>query len=676
MAFPLIPPEIQFFDSSGSPLVGGTVTFRDPSTNNLIDTYPTADDADAGTNANANPLTLNARGAAADGIYLPDGTVYRVILADAEGNNIWTEDDVLAPRRGELLAAEETAAGVTPTDMAYPVGNARRYGAVGDGATDDSTAITNWLSVGQQGIPLTIDHGTYVCSTWTQFSVSSDLYIKSNGDAIIQGTASDDFLRANGGGIDIEGVGFNQWNHVIQNDTADSGTTAFLNVRYCRFTNVNLYCIYIERAIDRFNISDNRFETISTGCVLIGTDTYANQDTWRRGIVSRNHAKDINNSGAGNAHFLLFLGRDCIASDNYIENVTSNTGEAWGIYFKSRYGSIHGNVIRSVQSTSSNSIGINVKGDDRSTTTGTQGFATTVHGNTLIGPAATSGNVLAIQLACEDVQAYNNYMEGWILGVVTTGGGDNISINDNTFIGVNTSAGTYGINANHYGDNFLVSGNNIDTCDNAVRVADNGTGDVTNWSFTGNTAYNCGTSAFEVLTSSQAINNLSITDNNVDTATSFLNVGNVNGLSVTGNQWSNLSGGNETIFTVTLPNPQNIYVADNGPFEVQTTDGTITSIARWDFPDNTAVMAEYEVIGMESDGSDRALYRDGGLFYVDGGNLTQQGSTYNLATAIESDATWGGASFVVSGDGLFLRVTGVASQTINWKCTYKISSIN
>ena len=97
MAFPLINPTPQFFDSSGSPLASGTIEFRNPSTDALINSYPTADDADAQTSANDNPLTLNARGEAENGLYLEDGVKYKVRLKDSDGDTVWTQDDVQCP---------------------------------------------------------------------------------------------------------------------------------------------------------------------------------------------------------------------------------------------------------------------------------------------------------------------------------------------------------------------------------------------------------------------------------------------------------------------------------------------------------------------------------------------------------------------------------------------------
>lgn len=51
--------------------------------------------------------------------------------------------------------AAEIAASVTPTNYYYPTGNVIRYGATGDGVTDDTTALQNALNVAQQVYILT-----------------------------------------------------------------------------------------------------------------------------------------------------------------------------------------------------------------------------------------------------------------------------------------------------------------------------------------------------------------------------------------------------------------------------------------------------------------------------------------------------------------------------------------
>lgn len=46
------------------------------------------------------------------------------------------------------ITQAESNAGVVPVNLIYPVGHVLRYGAVLDNATDDTTALTNWLKVG------------------------------------------------------------------------------------------------------------------------------------------------------------------------------------------------------------------------------------------------------------------------------------------------------------------------------------------------------------------------------------------------------------------------------------------------------------------------------------------------------------------------------------------------
>jgi hypothetical protein len=66
--------------------------------------------------------------------------------------------------------AQETANSVTPTNFHYPFGDVRRYGAVGDGSTDDTTAIQNAIdAVGDDGEVMFPDTGSgaYVFTTVT-----------------------------------------------------------------------------------------------------------------------------------------------------------------------------------------------------------------------------------------------------------------------------------------------------------------------------------------------------------------------------------------------------------------------------------------------------------------------------------------------------------------------------
>ena len=97
--------------------------------------------------------------------------------------------------------------------------------------------------------------------------------------------------------------------------------------------------------------------------------------------------------------------------------------------------------------------------------------------------------------------------------------------------------------------------------------------------------------------------------------------------------------------------------------QTDTTDATGTSIWSFTMPENSALSVEARVTAMESDGSDRNYYHIAGLFYRNGGNATQQGSTATIVTPIESDAT-PTVEFSVSGTDVRLRWNGIAGE--NW----------
>lgn len=75
--------------------------------------------------------------------------------------------------------AAEIAAGVTPTDTSYPAGDVRRYGAVGDGVTDDTAACQSWASVGG-GHKLTAVAGE-------QYAISGTVAVVSKTTAYLYG---------------------------------------------------------------------------------------------------------------------------------------------------------------------------------------------------------------------------------------------------------------------------------------------------------------------------------------------------------------------------------------------------------------------------------------------------------------------------------------------------------
>jgi hypothetical protein len=155
MTTPLLAvPLFRVFDTAGLPLAGGKVyTYAAGTTINKA-TYSDA----AGATPNANPVILDSTGAAT--IRLGSGG-YKIVVKDASDNTQWTVDNIYSSYlSGADVAAliypqtaAESSASITPTYYNYQYGDLRRYGAVGDGSTDDSTAFQKAVTLGYVRIP-------------------------------------------------------------------------------------------------------------------------------------------------------------------------------------------------------------------------------------------------------------------------------------------------------------------------------------------------------------------------------------------------------------------------------------------------------------------------------------------------------------------------------------------
>lgn len=106
MAFPILgTPKPQFFDSSGDLLVSGTLSILEPTNDTNKTYYPTADDADAGTNGASGDITLNARGEPDNALFGVNGEKYKIVLKDSGGTTIYTVDDIQLPLGGPGLTS-------------------------------------------------------------------------------------------------------------------------------------------------------------------------------------------------------------------------------------------------------------------------------------------------------------------------------------------------------------------------------------------------------------------------------------------------------------------------------------------------------------------------------------------------------------------------------------------
>ncbi len=106
-------------------------------------------------------------------------------LDDQSGNRANDMDRSVpgTPTNGAPLhsrSAAEIAAGITPLNFTHPPGNVLRYGAAGDGSTDDTTAVTNALLVVKSGgtAPIVFPAGfTFKITTYCQIYSNTTIHL-------------------------------------------------------------------------------------------------------------------------------------------------------------------------------------------------------------------------------------------------------------------------------------------------------------------------------------------------------------------------------------------------------------------------------------------------------------------------------------------------------------------
>lgn len=170
--------------------------------------------------ANANPVVADAEGVFPP-IYLDPSLVYKLTLQTSADVLIYTIDPVNDQLFSQAIiagylyprTAAEIAAGVTPTNYAYPPLNVRRYGAVGDFepstglGTDDATAIQSALTIARHvtgGAEVLFPPGRYLVGS---IAVAYDATLNPGSGHIVlgvggtPGTAENIIIRGEGAEI-------------------------------------------------------------------------------------------------------------------------------------------------------------------------------------------------------------------------------------------------------------------------------------------------------------------------------------------------------------------------------------------------------------------------------------------------------------------------------------------
>jgi hypothetical protein len=266
----------QFFSDNGIPLSGGLLYTYAAGTTTPATTYT----SNTGLTANSNPIVLNSAGRVPYEIWLTEGSSYKFILKTSTNVTIGTYDNIAggndatalntfiadlantsSATKGDFLVGfkQSTASGVFANAVGKTVHqklqdliSVKDFGAVGDGTTNDTTAIqnaVNAVSSSPAGGTLYFPQGTYLTS---KITIGPNITLDGGGCIVkavagqnyifsITGTANitiRDFVFDATGMSDVGGTG-GLPQSVLYIDVA-VGPCSNILVDNCRFTNIPL----------------------------------------------------------------------------------------------------------------------------------------------------------------------------------------------------------------------------------------------------------------------------------------------------------------------------------------------------------------------------------------------------------------------------------------------------
>jgi hypothetical protein len=537
------------------------------------------------------------------------------------------------------------------------------YGSILDGVADDTVPIKNWIRSGKELVGV---ERVALLSTWTEEDAFTGFKIKGNG-LKLKSSSVIDFMNCSAGDFEIDSLVFDGWQSVFTSLKADVGVVTSFKARNNTFKNTGIYPFNLNNETTNLNISNNIFEDLGTGAIKLGENIAANQDDVNSIVINSNVCKNVINAGAGNTHFLLALCEDIIVTNNQVENVSSNTGESWGIYTKAIRGVISNNIIKNITSTSNNSFGINMKGENSDSFISAQAFNVLCFGNVIVNDSAGLAGINANQ---ERVSIYGNDVKGYTSGIISSGINDNVLINNNTIEGISTASPNYGIRIFSTTNNLSIQNNNITDVYMGVRIDPATACNLLN--IQGNTIKDFGLTAFFV-SGSETISDINIAQNIVSTGQRFCFTSNTDKMNIVGNTWEGLTDlAFQYITFESSSDNSNVYISNNTPLKLQTTTGSSSIAYLLALPQSEAAYVDLNVTAVSS--TNRAIYNRTSCIYRLASTSVLQGATQSTFTDIESNVAWD-VIVDANSNAAQVRVIGDAAETVNWSLDLTYNSV-
>lgn len=325
--------------------------------------------------------------------------------------------------------------------------NVKRFGALGDGATDDTPAILAALAAVPANGRLHFPSGTYLLTGWAVQTLSKAVWITGDGqgNTVIKGTGGASFLSITARHR-CSDITFDTWKNVLDFSAIASvveqvlvenveiknyekgiyGTGAVggtgvrhFAVRACKLTTGTSYAIFLNLPImEKVHVVDNDIKTCVQRGIDLGGNSLVFADLRGEYIITGNTVDGVSGGGSSSFGIIVYGWRATIAH-NVVSNITRTSPtdtDCDGIYTKCRYSTIDHNIL--VDAGYAEGF-INVKGGARGETVSQPyGFSVIVADNILvdtqIAPTLAGGGkqTNGIKIATSDVLVTGNHVEG------------------------------------------------------------------------------------------------------------------------------------------------------------------------------------------------------------------------------------------------------------------------
>ena len=427
--------------------------------------------------------------------------------------------------------------------------------------------------------------------------------------------------------------------------------------------------IEIGGPITRAHVHDCTFDTITHSGVVI----FADQATSESVVIDKVRGDVIGSTNVlgGQVFGFCAFGRAVQITGNSHNDCFGNTSTAnlSSIYTKAIDVVARGNILRLQTATASALVEvINHKGD-------------VVGGTPPIGVRAIyEGNVLdgvgdiGVGIHSEIAVINDNIIDGFDKGVNLSSSWDDVIITSNRIIGSDkTVSNNNGIHITGATPSSLVVADNLLTEFN-MGIEFGPATSLGQTAISGNMMTDIDQYGVQLPGSSITFTTMNIFENHQESGARFYSSSGalVSDLSIKDNTWGALTAIPSQLIEMSSYSAQASYdISGNGPIKFSTANADEAVAIQAALPDNVVGYMEAEIMGMESDGSDRSGYKLAGVFYRDGAGAVQQGTT-TVILSEESDAATNATLDVASND-MEVSVFGIAAETWNWsvKASYR-----